>query len=143
MLLLLLLLLLLLSSLFLFTTTLHYLAIDAHCFFVVCLFEFIQRETHDHLKFSPAARAFIYLPFEHSENRDDQELGLQLFAQIEKDTVGSEEEAFWKKFHQFAGLHKEVVDKFGRFPQRNKFLGRDNTPEEEEWLDNLPDRYKW
>ncbi|KAL9982320.1 hypothetical protein ACROYT_G004348 [Oculina patagonica] len=105
--------------------------------------KFIQRETHDHLKFSPAARAFIYLPFEHSENRDDQELGLQLFAQIEKDTVGSEEEAFWKKFHQFAGLHKEVVDKFGRFPQRNKFLGRDNTPEEEEWLDNLPDRYKW
>ena len=38
---------------------------------------------------------------------------------------------------------QEVVDRFGRFPQRNKVLGRENTPEEEEWLNNLPDKFKW
>lgn len=38
---------------------------------------------------------------------------------------------------------QEVVDQFGRFPQRNKVLGRENTPEEDEWLNNLPDRFKW
>ena len=35
------------------------------------------------------------------------------------------------------------MDRFGRFPQRNKVLGRENTPEEEEWLNNLPDKFKW
>lgn len=35
------------------------------------------------------------------------------------------------------------MDQFGRFPQRNKVLGRENTPEEDEWLNNLPDRFKW
>ena len=38
---------------------------------------------------------------------------------------------------------QEVIDKFGRYPQRNKSLGRENTPEEEEFLKNVPDRYKW
>ena len=40
-------------------------------------------------------------------------------------------------------LLQEVIDKFGRYPQRNKPLGRENTPEEEEFLNNIPDRYKW
>ncbi|XP_020603702.1 uncharacterized protein LOC110042677 [Orbicella faveolata] len=146
---------------------------DLHC--QVLAQKFIQRETHDHLKFSPAARIFIYLPIEHSEDRDKQELNVQLFAQLEKDTKGteeessvkkialvcwselsvqlfaqlendtkgSEEEAFGKGGYRFACLHKEVVDRFGRFPQRNKVLGRENTPEEEDWLNNLPNKYKW
>ena len=32
----------------------------------------MQRESHDHLKFSAAGRAFLYLPFEHSEDRECQ-----------------------------------------------------------------------
>lgn len=38
---------------------------------------------------------------------------------------------------------QEVIDMFGRYPQRNKALGRNNTPKEEEFLKNIPDRYKW
>jgi len=68
---------------------------DLHC--QVLAQKFIQRETHDHLKFSPAARIFIYLPIEHSEDRDKQELNVQLFAQLEKDTKGTEEESSVKK----------------------------------------------
>jgi uncharacterized protein (DUF924 family) len=35
---------------------------------------------------------------------------------------------------QFAELHKDIIDQFGRFPHRNKLLNRDNTPEENEYL---------
>ena len=40
---------------------------------------------------------------------------------------------------QFAELHRDIVDQFGRFPHRNKLLGRKNTPEEEEYLADAPD----
>lgn len=111
--------------------------------FLRSLFKFIQRGTHDHLKFSAAARLFIYLPLEHSENKDTQAINVQLFAQLEKDCKGGEDESSGNAWYKFACSHKEVVDLFGRFPQRNKVLGRENTPEEEEWLNNLPDRFKW
>lgn len=105
--------------------------------------KFLKRETHDHLQFSPAGRCFLYLPLEHSENRDSQELSVQMFAKLEEDTKGTEDESAGKTWHRFAALHKEVVDQFGRFPQRNKVLGRENTPDEEEWLNNMPDRFIW
>ena len=151
----------------------------------------------------------LFLPF-----RPLQELSIQLYAKIEEDTKGTEEEeGVGKGSYQTACLHKvclrhlvsvarylplclreqsgcenerrlgrerlelffvpglapnprtvgdestiecqvrnqvlfvshfqEVVDRFGRYPQRNKVLGRENTPEEEEWLNNLPDKFKW
>ena len=40
-------------------------------------------------------------------------------------------------------VSQEVINMFGRYPQRNKALGRENTPEEEQFLKNIPDRYKW
>ena len=35
---------------------------------------------------------------------------------------------------QFAELHRDIIEQFGRFPHRNKLLGRENTPEEDEFL---------
>ena len=35
---------------------------------------------------------------------------------------------------QFGELHHDIIEQFGRFPHRNQLLGRDNTPEEEEYL---------
>jgi len=35
---------------------------------------------------------------------------------------------------QFAELHRDIVEQFGRFPHRNKVLGRKNTPDEDEYL---------
>ena len=40
-------------------------------------------------------------------------------------------------------VSQEIVDRFGRYPQRNKVLGRENTPEEAEWLANPPPGYTW
>ena len=74
---------------------------------------------------TPEKRRFMYLPFEHSENMRDQNRAVELFeAMKDVDPLG----------YQYALRHKEVIEKFGRFPHRNKALGRENTPEEEEYL---------
>ena len=64
-------------------------------------------------------RMFLYLPFQHSEDRADQSLALELF-----DRLGNES---WTR-HTIA--HKALIDRFGRFPHRNVILGRESTPEE-------------
>ncbi len=75
--------------------------------------------------FQPIKRRFIYLPFEHSETLSDQKRAMDLFETIrEDDPVG----------YEYSLRHFKVIDRFGRFPHRNKILGRDNTPEEEEFL---------
>lgn len=70
-------------------------------------------------------RRFLYLPFEHSEVLSDQVRSVELFETIkDEDKLG----------HEYALRHLAVVEKYGRFPHRNKILGRENTPEEEEYL---------
>lgn len=70
-------------------------------------------------------RFFIYLPFEHSETIDDQHESVALFEAIkEAEPVG----------YDYAVRHRDVIAQYGRFPHRNKILGRDNTPEEEAYL---------
>ena len=71
-----------------------------------------------------ATRAFFYLPFEHSETLADQERSLALF-----EALGIEH------YRRYAEAHLEVIARFGRFPHRNRALGRINTPEEQAWLD--------
>ena len=72
-------------------------------------------------------RQFIYMPFEHSEDRAMQARSLQLFTALGK-----------AELLKYAKQHKEIVDRFGRFPHRNKVLGRTSTQEEEEFLKNNP-----
>lgn len=69
-------------------------------------------------------RAFCYLPFEHSESLADQQRSLELF-----DALGIEH------YQRYAQAHLEVILRFGRFPHRNRALGRLNTPDEQIWLD--------
>ncbi len=68
---------------------------------------------------TPAERLFLYLPFEHSEDRGDQALAVRLIGQL-----GNEE---WTRY---ALAHQSIIDRFGRFPHRNAVLGRTSTPEE-------------
>jgi uncharacterized protein (DUF924 family) len=69
-------------------------------------------------------KTFLYLPFEHSENRADQETSLKLF-EATKD----------KELVRWAKLHHDTIQRFGRFPHRNEILGRVSTPEEIAFLD--------
>ena len=75
----------------------------------------------------PVQRWFIYLPFEHSENLADQQTAVKLFSTL-KDDPDSQASL------DYAYRHLEVIERFGRFPHRNKILGRESTPEEAEFL---------
>ncbi|MCO5142339.1 MAG: DUF924 domain-containing protein [Oligoflexia bacterium] len=67
--------------------------------------------------------AFLYLPFMHSEDLQDQEMSVMLF-----------EKAGLVENLRFAKHHQNIVHKFGRFPHRNEALGRKSTEEELEYL---------
>jgi uncharacterized protein (DUF924 family) len=75
----------------------------------------------------PVERWFIYLPFEHSENLDHQCQAVALFRKLNDDPDSA-------SAMDYAIRHFEVIRQFGRFPHRNGILGRENTPEEAEFL---------
>ena len=74
-------------------------------------------------RFEQPRRAFLYMPFEHSESLEDQEKGVELMRSLEafEETRG---------LTQWAVRHRDIVARFGRFPHRNAVLGRASTPEE-------------
>jgi uncharacterized protein (DUF924 family) len=74
-------------------------------------------------------RSFFYLPLMHSEHLADQEACVQLT----KERLGEDHFSY-----PYALSHKEAVERFGRFPARNKALGRRNTAEEQEFLNHNP-----
>jgi len=71
-------------------------------------------------------RQFFYLPFEHSENSTDQDRSVALFAE----RLGKNHYTY-----PYALEHREEIARFGRFPSRNKALGRVSTAEEQDFLD--------
>jgi len=81
------------------------------------------KQGHD-LAFGLPQRLFLYLPFEHSEELADQFLSEALFA-----TFGDKDLLF------YATRHREIVERFGRFPHRNAVLGRATTEEERRFLE--------
>ena len=68
-------------------------------------------------------RLFLYMPFEHSEDRQDQALAVELIARL-----GNEE---WTRY---AIAHKTIIDQFGRFPHRNAILNRHSSQAEVTFL---------
>ena len=70
-------------------------------------------------------RGFFFVPFMHSEELADQELAIALYrAAADDDGL------------KWARLHADIIRKFGRFPHRNRVLGRATTPEEQAFLDD-------
>lgn len=69
-------------------------------------------------------RLFIYLPFEHSEQIEDQRLAVRLFANRTRNPT----------LLDYACRHLAVIAQFGRFPHRNTLLGRDSTAAELAYL---------
>lgn len=70
-------------------------------------------------------RQFLYLPFMHSEELAMQTRCVELFAAL-NDT----------DLMKYATEHRDIVERFGRFPHRNAALGRDSTPEEAAFITN-------
>lgn len=79
--------------------------------------------------FSDEMLLFAFLPFEHSEVMANQDEAVRLIdglgpSEMEGGTYGD-----------YARRHREVIERFGRFPHRNAALGRESTSEEHEWLE--------
>ena len=79
-------------------------------------------------KLTGVQRQFVYLPFEHAEDRAHQRTALQLFEQLARD------EPALAGLHEWARKHHDIVARFGRFPHRNAALGRESTHEERDFL---------
>ena len=76
---------------------------------------------------------FFYLPLEHSESLADQDRCLALMTTLERSAPPGLEEAF-AGFTKYAVWHRDIVARFGRFPHRNRILGRSNTRQEATYL---------
>jgi uncharacterized protein (DUF924 family) len=72
-------------------------------------------------------RYFLYLPFEHSEDREDQLLALTKIQQLGND-----------KWTRAAAAHMRIIERFGRFPHRNRALKRPSTADELAYLEETP-----
>ena len=77
---------------------------------------------------APELRPFFYLPFEHSERIEVQDRSIEL-CEAHRDATGDEFTLKW------AHIHRDIIARFGRFPHRNRPLGRVTTPEEQAFLD--------
>lgn len=78
------------------------------------------------LKIEQERRSFIYMPFMHSENLDDQNRCIELVDSRLNDT---------NTLHH-AKEHARVIERFGRFPHRNEILGRESTAMEKAFLED-------
>ena len=103
----------------------------AHAFATDPLARSVARDAiaqgHD-LATEPLLRPFCYLPFEHSEDLADQDLSVRACEALARD-AGDEDTLKW------ARIHRDIIVKFGRFPHRNKALGRVTTAAEQAFLD--------
>ena len=68
-------------------------------------------------------RQFFVMPFMHSEDIADQNLCVRLSKELSTDTL------------RYAEMHKDIIERFGRFPHRNAVLARETTVEEQRFLD--------
>ena len=72
-------------------------------------------------------KMFLYMPFMHAESVEDQRRSVELFEGLAAEPGGPD-------VVEYAVGHREIVERFGRFPHRNAILGRETTPEEAEFL---------
>ena len=86
------------------------------------------------LKLTLLERAFFYFPLEHSELLSDQEQSVLLFERLNEQAAGGPYEEKTQGFLRYAYEHKEIIERFSRFPHRNKVLNRPSTEAEEAFL---------
>lgn len=86
-------------------------------------------EQHVDRKLRPIERVFFYLPLEHAESLEHQDKSVKHFGELVS-IVDEPDKAVFKEYLDFAIRHRDIIARFGRFPHRNKILGRQFTAEE-------------
>lgn len=87
----------------------------------------------DDRKLRPIERVFCYLPLEHAESLNMQDRSVVLFNALAAEVAEADRGTF-TGYVDYALRHRDIVARFGRFPHRNRILGRESTPEEIEFL---------
>lgn len=82
---------------------------------------------------TPIQRVFFYMPLQHAESRKVQLKSREIYGRLSEAVSPTYKETF-ETIAQFAELHADIVEQFGRFPHRNKLMDRENTPKEDEYL---------
>jgi len=72
---------------------------------------------------NPEYLSFLYMPFMHSESKEDHKIAIKLFNKPGMEVT-----------YDYELKHKVIIDRFGRYPHRNAILGRESTEEEVEFL---------
>lgn len=83
---------------------------------------------------APVQRSFFYLPLEHAEDRALQARSVECYERLAA-TVADRWLKDYESFLDYARRHRDVIERFGRFPHRNAALGRASTPEEIAFLE--------
>ncbi len=91
----------------------------------------IDEESDHHL--SLIERVFFYFPLLHSENLVHQDKAVHCYYQL-SELAFAETRVIYDSFLKFANHHYNIIQRFGRFPQRNRVLGRESTEEEAQYL---------
>jgi uncharacterized protein (DUF924 family) len=77
----------------------------------------------------PIERVFFYLPLEHGEYIEHQDLSVKCFSEL-LSSAPADQRGIFEEYLSYAIRHREIIQRFGRFPHRNKVLGRESTPDE-------------
>ena len=87
----------------------------------------------------PPYLQFTVMPLMHSEEPKDHDLALNI-VDLSLEKVPPHLKGNFEQLKNFELQHKEVIDRFGRYPHRNQKMGRESTKEESEWLasDDVP-----
>lgn len=88
----------------------------------------------DHRALPRDPRSFLYMPLLHSEDLAMQDRAVELFTAL-RDSAPPELREQADLAVRYAGMHRDIVRRFGRFPHRNAILDRASTPEEIAFLE--------
>lgn len=85
-------------------------------------------------------RLFFYMPLQHAESVDIQQDSVAAFRRLAEEAPPELRPSFDSAL-DYAVRHRDIVQRFGRFPHRNAALGRESTPDETAWLAGSCERF--
>ncbi|KAF1808500.1 DUF924-domain-containing protein [Eremomyces bilateralis CBS 781.70] len=94
-------------------------------------------DLHPRFRQSTAYRWWFCMPLMHSEHLEDHDIFTKLNSEMASDideAGDNEAMKFMKMGEEFEEKHRVILEQFGRYPYRNKVMGRESTEEEERWL---------
>jgi uncharacterized protein (DUF924 family) len=85
-------------------------------------------------------RLFFYMPLQHAESTDVQDEAVSAYRRLVTECPAELRSTFEQSL-EYAEQHREIIRQFGRFPHRNRVLGRETTPEEAAYLKKSGDTF--